>query len=40
MFCKHFTTFLREDERQAYFIRSTDTHTHTHTLTKNLMPYL
>lgn len=31
MFCKHFTTFFkREDERQAYFIRSTDTHTHTH----------
>lgn len=30
MFCKHFTTFFkRKDERQAYFITSTDTYTHT-----------
>lgn len=29
MFCKHFTTFLQEkDEKQAYFITSTDTCLH------------
>lgn len=29
MFCKHFTTFFkRKDERQAYFITSTDADTH------------
>lgn len=29
MFCKHFTTFFkRKDERQAYFITSTDIDTH------------
>lgn len=29
MFCKHFTTFLQgKDEKQAYFITSTDTCLH------------
>lgn len=35
MFCKHFTILKRKDEKQAYFITSTDTLTY-----NNLMLYL